>query len=202
MKRSSNGKSADYSSMLATELPPIFIRPLLQNQVRFLVTGSMASMVYGEPRMTHDLDLVVFLSDVQIRRLPEWFGPPDFYCPTVDIIAVEAARPQRGHVNLIHVPSGFKADLYFAGRDPLHAWAFRNARVLPMNGESVPVAPPEYVIIRKLEYFREGGSEKHLRDIRLMLKVSRENIDVPEIMRFVADLGLEKAWSKATQAED
>jgi len=27
-------------------------------------------------------------------------------------------------------------------------------------------APPEYVILRKLQYFREGGSEKHLLDIK------------------------------------
>ncbi len=39
------------------------------------------------------------------------------------------------------------------------------------------LAPPEYVIVRKLEYYREGGSEKHLRDIRAMLSVSGDQLD-------------------------
>jgi len=44
---------------------------------------------------------------------------------------------------------------------------------------SITLAPPEYVIVRKLEYYREGGSEKHLRDIRAMLAVSGELLDRP-----------------------
>ena len=34
----------------------------------------------------------------------------------------------------------------------------------------LPVAPPEYVIVRKLQFYHEGGSEKHLRDISAMLR--------------------------------
>jgi hypothetical protein len=49
------------------------------------------------------------------------------------------------------------------------------------RGESITIAPPEYVILRKLEYFREGGSDKHLRDIRAMLAVSGDQLDRPAL---------------------
>ena len=59
------------------------------------------------------------------------------------------------------------------------------------------VAPPEYVILRKLEFYREGGSEKHLRDIRSMLDASPDAIDRAELERMIAERGLLDAWKKA-----
>jgi hypothetical protein len=62
------------------------------------------------------------------------------------------------------------------------------------------VAPPEYVIVRKLEFYREGGSEKHLRDIRSMLETSPDAIDHAELERMIAERGLQEAWKEACEA--
>jgi hypothetical protein len=59
-----------------------------------------------------------------------------------------------------------------------------------MDGEALWVAPPEYVIVRKLEYFAQGGSDKHARDIRFMLAVTE--IDHQRIQREVNERGLER----------
>lgn len=71
--------------------------------------------------------------------------------------------------NLIHHASHFKADIYLAARDPLHAWALAHRRRISVAGSDLWIAPPEYVILRKLEYLREGGLDKHLRNVRFML---------------------------------
>jgi len=60
----------------------------------------------------------------------------------------------------------------------------------------VSVAPIEYVILRKLEYFREGKSEKHVRDIRGMLEVSPTQIDRPFLEQWIARLGLAAEWDR------
>jgi hypothetical protein len=57
------------------------------------------------------------------------------------------------------------------------------------------LAPPEYVIIRKLEFFREGGSEKHLRDIRSMLTVSGDKIDHSALQEWISRRELQTPWS-------
>ena len=163
-----------------------------------MVTGSVAATVYGEPRLTHDVDLVAVLDPARIDRLAQAFPPSEFYCPPVEEITLEAAREGRGHFNLIHHETGFKADVYLAGRDPLHAWGLSRTRSLELDGEPIAVAPPEYVIVRKLEYFREGGSEKHLRDIRSMLEHSPDQIDRVELERLVASRGLKEAWKAAS----
>jgi len=173
------------------------VRPLNRLGVRYIVSGSVSAIIYGEPRLTHDVGFVVFLRAEDIQSLRGAFPPPEFYVPPPDEIAVEVARDQRGHFNLIHIDTGFKADFYTTGREELHAWAFRNARRLEYRGEPVMVAPPEYVIIRKLEYYREGGSQKHLRDIRSMLAVSGDQMDRLQLNEWIRDRGLEAQWKEA-----
>jgi hypothetical protein len=66
-----------------------------------------------------------------------------------------------------------------------------------MEAETVWLAPPEYVILRKLEYYREGKSEKHLRDIASMIEISSDRIDFVELENTIKGYGLEEEWAKA-----
>ena len=179
------------------ELSLLFVRPLNRLGVRYVVSGSVASILYGEPRLTNDVDFVVFLRKGDIPRLQEVFPSPEFYVPPAEVIAAEIARAQKGQFNVIHSDTGFKADFYTAGRDELNAWAFRNSRRMEYRGEPIVVAPPECVIVRKLEFLREGGSDKHLRDIRSMLAISGDQLDRAALNEWVARCGLEAEWQKA-----
>ena len=60
----------------------------------------------------------------------------------------------------------------FRAGSAFERWAFKNRRPLTVGETPIWLAPPEYVIIHKLEFYREGRSEKHLRDIRGMLAVT------------------------------
>jgi hypothetical protein len=61
------------------------------------------------------------------------------------------------------------------------------------------VAAPEDVILGKLWYFQEGGSDKHLRDIAAMLEISDAEIDRQYIDQWAAQLGLTEPWQLAQQ---
>lgn len=178
------------------DLIELFVRPLNELGVRYLVSGSVAAMLYGEPRLTHDVDLVVFLRAEHIARLPQAYPTPAFYVPPAEAIAIEVARDLRGHFNVIHADSGLKADFYTAGCDEIHAWAFRRIRPYSVRGTAISLAPPEYVIVRKLEYYREGGSDKHLRDIRGMLALSGDQIDREALAEWIHKRGLEAQWEQ------
>lgn len=173
-----------------------FVGKFNQAGFRYFVTGSVAAMLYGEPRLTQDIDIVLEVSNRDIAELPRIFPEADYYCPPLEVLQVENSRRQRGHFNIIHLSSGHKADIYLCGEDQLHAWAFGHARKIPFRGEEIWVAAPEYVIIRKLEFFREGGSEKHLRDIKSMLAVSQKLIDFSELEARIQYWGLAEQWGR------
>ncbi|MGH7937213.1 MAG: hypothetical protein ACRD5Z_03425, partial [Bryobacteraceae bacterium] len=147
---------------------------------------------------TLDLDVIVLLAGTEPERLSEVFPEDEFYCPPADVIKLEAARAQRGHFNLIDHETGFKADVYLATSEPLQLWAWERRRELSIAGATAWIAPPEYVIIGKLEFYREGGSEKHLRDIRGMLAVTE--VDEELLEREIAARRLQDAWRDATPA--
>ncbi|MBW1907627.1 MAG: hypothetical protein JRJ24_20500 [Deltaproteobacteria bacterium] len=73
--------------------------------------------------------------------------------------------------------------------------------MVDVDGEPVHVAPPEYVIVRKLEFYREGGSEKHLRDIDAMLRISRELIREDVLRRWIIATGVERTWQSVEKPE-
>ena len=182
------------SSLPDPDLITLFVHPLGTLGVRYMVSGSVAVTVFGEPRLTHDVDIVVFLEDADIARLSAAYPQPEFYLPPAEVIAVEKARERRGHFNVIHAASGLKADFYTSNRDALHDWAIARARSFALEGGAVSVAPPEYVILRKLEYYREGGSDKHLRDIRSIVAISGDQLDMSALDEWLRRMALETQW--------
>ena len=175
----------------------LFTKGFDQVGVEYMITGSVAAMVYGEPRLTHDVDLVIILTSEAAERLESVFSLDAFYCPPQEVIKTELARAQRGHFNLIHHETGYKADVYIMGNDPLHAWAWQYRKRIEVGVDTIMLAPAEYVIVRKLQYFNEGGSQKHLTDIRGILRVSAPEVDLGRIEEWVTRLGLADVWSSA-----
>ena len=162
--------------------------------IAWMATGSIAAMTYGEYRVTNDVDIILTLEKTHVGSLMAAFPLDEFYCPPADVIEIEAARESRGHFNLIHHETGFKADLYIADQEQLTRWAFRNRRQVRLKDSTLWIAPPEYVIIGKLEFYREGGSEKHLRDIRGMLSVTE--VDRELLEREITARGLQESWDR------
>jgi hypothetical protein len=137
------------------------LREFEQNNIEYMVVGSIASTVYGEPRMTHDMDLVLRISVRDVSKLETIFLPEKYYCPPLDILKSEIVH--RGQFNLIHQDSGLKIDIMIC-KETEHAISEFNRRrkVSFWNGNEVYLASPEDIIIKKLDFFRQGGSEKHL----------------------------------------
>ena len=134
--------------MPEADLIEIFVEPLRQLRIRYLISGSVAAMLYGEPRVTHDINLILHLRREQVDKLPSAFPAAEFYLPPAEVILVESARERRGHFNIIHSPTGLKADCYLASNDELHVWAFRRPVEYTLDGRTVSVAPLEYVVVR------------------------------------------------------
>lgn len=183
--------------MNQTELVAYTIDAFDRQQIVYMLVGSLASGVYGEPRMTQDIDVVVDVRPSQIEPLCAEFPSPEFY---VSSPAARQAAAQGGQFNVIHISSGNKVDMMIARRD---AWGRsqlarrREEQIFP--GRTGMVASPEDVILAKLWYYQDGGSDKHLRDIAAMLQISGDVIDRNYIDRWAVQLELVEPWQAVVE---
>ena len=80
-----------------------------------MVSGGIAAILYGEPRLTNDVDIVIFLPANDLARLAPRFPTESFYVPPSKTMHLKCARPNKGHFNFIHIETGYKADFYATG---------------------------------------------------------------------------------------
>jgi hypothetical protein len=101
----------------------VFFTALEASGLPWCVTGSVASGIYGEPRMTVDIDFVLLVRAADIPKLRAAFPEDHFSIPSTETLHGEIARADAGMFNLIHHDGMLKADIFVAKDDPLHRWA-------------------------------------------------------------------------------
>ena len=188
--------------MTDASLISLFVRPLNRLGIPYLVTGGVASVVYGVPRLTRDIALVIELRPRDARRFAAAWSAEEFYVPPVEVIEEESGRPAHGHFNVIHHQTAMRADIYLPGIDALNAWAFAHKVIRLIDDDEVSLAPIEAVILSKLRYYQMGKSDRHLRDIHRMLRVSGDLVNRPELERWAARLGVEGEWTQAQEFQE
>jgi hypothetical protein len=163
-------------------------------KIPYLVTGAVASIAYGEPRLTNDIDVVADLKEDDIPRLKRCFPEEEFFFDVE--FALKAVR-RKSQFNIINAGSGLKVDIIAKRKDAFDESRFhRIKRFEPLAGTKVNFASPEDVIIKKMQYYVEGRSDKHIRDIVGMLRISEDLIDVNYVERWAQKLGLNNVWQE------
>lgn len=161
-------------------------------QISYLVTGSIAAMAYGEPRLTNDIDIVAEINEQHIKGLLAAFPANEFY---ISEEMIKDAMRHHGQFNIIHPASGLKIDVIIKRDTSFDSSRFRRIRrIYPAESFQANFAAPEDVIIKKMEYYRDGGSEKHLRDITGILKISGDAVDRNYISEWAKRLELTDIW--------
>jgi hypothetical protein len=165
----------------------------------YFVTGSTATISYGEPRFTNDIDIVVDLPREKIPAFLSEFPTDQFYLSRQ---AIEEAVLHGTQFNVIHPSSGLKIDfiiLTTSDFDKSRSARRRQLAVLPKH--SLWFAAPEDVIIKKMMYYQDGRSDKHLRDIAGVLRIQEDAIDRTYIQSWADKLGLREIWIEIVARE-
>jgi hypothetical protein len=164
-------------------------------QLRYVVVGSMASILYGEPRFTNDIDVVAELRPEHVSGFCAEFPAPDYY---LSQLAVETAVRQQRQFNLIHPASGLKVDVIVADGSAFAASELSRGVPIVLHDaqREIVFATPEDVILKKLEYYKLGGSEKHLRDIAGIIRVSGDRLDRAYTEDWAKRLSVSEYWQR------
>jgi hypothetical protein len=164
-----------------------------KNNLPYMVVGSIASMTYGEPRMTNDMDMVIDILYSDAQKIEQLFPIEQYYCPPIEVLKNEII--QKGQFNLIHQNTGLKIDLMIRKNNPHSIEEFNRKQLVPfVSGKSIYMATPEDIIIKKLIFYRDGGSEKHLTDIRGILTDMK--IDSLYLTSWIEKLNLQIEYKK------
>jgi len=165
--------------------------------IRYLVTGSQATIVFGEPRFTNDIDVVVDLTAANVTEFAEEFPADEYY---LSLDAAREAIANHSMFNIIHPASGIKIDVIIPGPTAHERSRFERGQRICLSPDFVATfASPEDVILKKLEFYKLGGSDKHLRDIAGVLKISGDKVDRAYIERLASQFGTADAWLLALE---
>lgn len=166
--------------------------------VTYLVAGSVASTLHGEPRATLDVDFVTHLDPEHVAPLQEALGS-DWY---FDRVGGAAAAANGGLFNAIHLPTMVKVDVYARPRAGLSAEELRRAvrrRLASDATREVRVATPEDTILQELRGYEVGAraSDRQWRDVLGIAKSVGRALDRACLMRWAPELGVAELVERA-----
>jgi hypothetical protein len=160
----------------------------------YMLTGSFASSLQGEPRLTHDIDLVVAITPDAVASLLALFPPPDYY---IDEAATAAAIANQSQFNLLDVVGGDKVDFWLLTDDAFDQSRFGRRYVENFDGRPLHVSRPEDTILMKLRWAKmSGGSERQFGDARGVFELQGKSLDLPYIERWVKFLDVTELWDR------
>jgi hypothetical protein len=170
------------------------VRALETAGVPYMLTGSVVSSYYGEPRATHDFDFVVSLGEVQLSALHASLSALDGH---IDEVGMRRALRGRSMFNFIDHVTGLKVDFWIIGREPYDDACFARRRTESLFGTKMAVASPEDIILIKLRWAkRMGGSVKQFRDALRVYEVQRPTLDFAYIESWLDPLDVRHDWDR------
>jgi len=177
---------------------------LEQQQITYVLVGSLASSIHGMDQSTADIDIVADVKPAQVVPLLKALQE-NFY---VDEHAVREAIDGQQSFNAIHLKSVFKVDIFIPKSDSFSRKQLERRelkKVAPDIEQTVYVATAEDAILAKLRHYDATGrvQNTYWKDVIGMIGASAARLDLDYLNEWaetldVTDL-LKKAFDEARE---
>ena len=186
--------------MSQQELLKRVIHVLNELEIEYMLTGSFASSLFGEPRLTHDIDIVLSLHPAAIPGLLAAFAPPRFY---LNEASVQEAIRTGSMFMLLDTLEGDKVDFWMLTDSPFDQSRFRRRIQVDFEGETLMVSTPEDTILAKLQWAKlSGGSEKQVGDARGVYETEYAALDMEYLEEWVDRLAVRALWEEMRRSAE
>jgi|SRR3972149_9842942 len=180
--------------MLQSELLIQVISVLNENRIDYMVTGSIVSSLQGEPRVTHDIDILINLEPASIPALVKAFPQPRYYLPGNSI---KEAIERKSMFNILDTEHGDKVDFWILTDEPFDMSRFRRKYDEDVFGFKMKLSRPEDTILAKLKWAKmSGGSEKQFTDSLRVYEVQYGNLDLEYLDTWISRLQVNDLWKR------
>ena len=174
----------------------VVVRHLERALIPFMLTGSLASSVHGEPRSTQDIDLVIDPDPESLERFLAGLDRDRFY---VSDSGARRALGQRDMFNVIDMTTSWKFDLVVRKERPYSRVEFDRREVTEVLGLRLALASAEDVVLAKLEWGLASRSERQMRDVVGIL-AANPRLDRDYLATWAAELGVTERLQEAEDA--
>lgn len=166
-------------------------------EIPHMVVGSLASSMYGYPRIGAEADLLVSIKPKQATGLFEALRG-EFY---IDEQTITRAAAARQHFSIIHAGSTFRVDFFTAAPEGFDKEQMERRQRQVVKDNPVYVATPEDTILAKLVWYRKGNeiSDQQWRDILGVIRVQGDKLDLEYLRRWAEELGVADLLTRAMQ---
>lgn len=151
----------------------------------YLITGSIAAGAYGQPRMTRDIDIVAVLYPQHAPQLVDLLSP-EFIC---DVDVIRDAIVRHRMFSVVHRAALQKLDIIVREDRDYEIEKFERRRRIDVDGQAMWIISPEDLVLSKLVWAKDSGSELQLRDVRSIIAL-QAGLDWPYVERWALRLSV------------
>lgn len=142
-------------------------------QISYCITGGYAVSVWGRPRGTFDIDVVVELHAKDLKPLIRQLRALSSAGYIEEQTAREAMRRGK-EFNFFHPESGIKIDFWaITAGDRMGKTELARRVARKIGGQAIYFISSEDLIIAKLIWFQKTQSTRQLEDIESVLKIQK-----------------------------
>ena len=169
-------------------------------KIPYLITGGIAVLVWGRPRFTADIDVVI---EVQKDHLPKLRGALRKLSSSgyIDLDAMKDALRHQGEFNYIDGNTGMKVDFCILTNSKFARSRIERRQIKKILNTDIFFTSPEDLILIKLKWHQESGSNRQMEDIQSILKITK-NMDKVYLKKMAEELGLGKHWDEVIEEEE
>jgi len=170
--------------------------PILDKlKIDYFITGGFTVSVWGRPRATFDIDIVIKIIEPKIAPLAKLLKKISKGGYIDENTAKEAIR-KKGEFNFIDSDTGLKVDFWVVKDSEETRNEFNRRIVKKINNQKIYFISPEDLILNKLKWYKQSESNRHLEDVDSIFKISGKKLDKKYLREHAEKLGFLKIINK------
>lgn len=164
------------------------VKILNKLKIPYIVTGGMAIYVWGRPRFTADIDIVIELKKEKVKQLVQILIKEGY----IDEDAVNEALKYESEFNFIDQKVGIKVDFWILKNNEFDKSRLKRGIAKKILNQKVDFISPEDLILMKLLWFNESQSTRQLEDVHSIMEILKDKLDFDYLKKWAQKLHIAK----------
>lgn len=153
---------------------------LIESQIPYMIIGGQAVLLYGEPRLTNDIDITLGVGDEKLAQIIDLIGKIGL---TPIPKGLETFVKETYVLPTQCVASGIRVDFIFS-YTPYERQAIERSNKIKIKGREINFASVEDIVIHKIF----AGRARDIEDVKAVI-LKNPNLDIVYVKKWLMVFG-------------